>query len=110
MIIGYKYDCSYELKNSDDNYLLWDFVVERDGKPYFIEYDGIQHFKIVRFGGMSQERAEEAFTKQKHHDGLKDAYCKDNDYELLRIPYTQYENIGALVAQFARAHLDWGAE
>ena len=50
-----------------------------------IEYDGIQHFKPVDiFGG------EEGFKVQLIKDKIKDDYCKNNNINILRIPY--YEN------------------
>lgn len=47
-----------------------------------IEYDGEQHFRPIElFGG------KEGFDKRKHHDDIKNQYCKTNSIHLLRIPY-----------------------
>ncbi len=47
-----------------------------------IEFDGIQHFEpIVYFGGIKR------FEKQKQIDCEKDIYCKNNNINLIRIPY-----------------------
>ena len=110
MRMPYEHDQSYELKNDDDNWLRWDFIIQTTGDPIFIEYDGKQHFKPVNFGGMSNEKAQKSFEKQKKHDKLKNDYCNDNCYLLLRIPYTEYENIHSLVVAFIRDNTDWGAE
>ena len=58
-----------------------------------IEYDGEQHERPVRFGGISQEEAEEKFQKTKDYDKLKDDFCRDNGYKMLRISYKDYPNI-----------------
>ena len=31
--------------------------------------------------------------KQQYHDKLKDEYCRDNNIRLIRIPYTQINEI-----------------
>jgi hypothetical protein len=58
-----------------------------------IEYDGEQHERPVRFGGISQEEAEEKFQKTKDYDKLKDDFCRDNGYKMVRISYKDYPNI-----------------
>ena len=51
----------------------------------YIEYNGIQHFKVVKhFGG------EERFIQQQYNDNLKKKYFKD---KLLIISYNDFENI-----------------
>lgn len=48
-----------------------------------IEYDGHQHFMPVEgWGGV------QGFEKIKERDKIKNEYCKNNDIELIRIPYT----------------------
>ena len=96
MKIDYEYDSSHEVR-SDKGLLRWDFIITSCEEPLFIEYDGRQHFEPVSFGGMSKEQANEAFEKTKKYDKLKDDYCNDNGYLLLRIPYTEYKNIETLV-------------
>lgn len=59
-----------------------------------IEYDGIQHFEPVEaFGG------EEALILQKTKDAKKNDYCKQKNIKLLRIPYTQIENIEKILIE-----------
>ena len=76
----------------------------------FIEYDGKQHFEPQQFGGISKERAEKAFEQTKKYDKLKDDYCNDNGYLLLRIPYTEYGNIPQLITDFICENTNWGYE
>lgn len=89
--------------------LRWDFIILTDGKlgycePLYIEYDGAQHFKPTRFGGRTLEASKKAFVKQKMHDKLKDDFCYNEGYILLRIPYTQAANIEPLVKNFINTH------
>jgi len=58
-----------------------------------LEYDGKQHFEPVRFGDISQERAEEVFILTQYHDKIKNDYCIENNIPLLRIPYWERLNI-----------------
>ena len=53
------------------------------------EFDGIQHFIPQRFGGISEEN----FRKQQEYDKLKDDFCKENGYKMVRISYKDYPNI-----------------
>ena len=41
----------------------------------------------------SQEQAEENFQKTVENDKLKDDFCKDNGYNMVRISYKDYPNI-----------------
>jgi len=53
-----------------------------------IEYDGIQHFEPVMYWG-----GENGFKEQQIKDKVKTKYCKDNKIKLIRIPYTEFNNI-----------------
>lgn len=54
-----------------------------------IEYQGIQHEKYHKYF----HRTKRDFTIQKEHDRRKKKYAKDNNIELLKIWYYDYENI-----------------
>lgn len=110
MEFSYNYDSPHELKNETGKWLRWDFIVTTNGDPIFIEYDGRQHHQAVRFGGCSQEKAEEVFRKQQVHDKLKNDYCDENGYLLLRIPYTDFGNIPQILTDFMATNTDWGFE
>lgn len=70
----------------DAHVLPFDFYLPNHNT--IIEYDGIQHFESKEFfGGV------ESFQKLKKHDGIKNSYCDANKIRLIRIPYTEYENI-----------------
>ena len=59
-----------------------------------IEFDGEQHFKVNNFFG-----GEEGFRKRKQSDRIKNQYCEDNNINLLRIPYTEINNINNILKQ-----------
>jgi len=91
------------LKNNNINYtsqhkfnncrykreLPFDFYIENIG---LIEVDGIGHFEPTKFNGINIIKAEELFKNTKIRDKIKDEYCKDNNINLLRIPYWEIEN------------------
>lgn len=78
-------DCKDELPLPFDFYLT-DYNI-------CIEYDGGQHYKPCTFGGISKEQARVNFELAKKHDKIKDAYCKQHNIKLVRIPYWEYNNI-----------------
>jgi len=59
-----------------------------------IEYDGIQHFKPIKYFG-----GEEKFKFQQKTDFIKNEYCKNNNIKLLRIPYWEFDNIKLILAK-----------
>lgn len=54
-----------------------------------IEYDGVQHFEPVDFGGYGKEYAMKQFQDLQIRDEIKNIYCKNNNIYLCRIKYTQ---------------------
>ena len=53
-----------------------------------IEYDGEQHYKIIKqFGGINR------LIDSKIRDTVKTEYCKNNNIKLIRIPYWNYKDI-----------------
>lgn len=75
--------------------LRFDFAVfdELNTLINLIEYDGKQHFKPFEYYG-----GEEYYEKNKIRDAIKNDYCKKNNINLLRIPYTEFENIEEILA------------
>lgn len=77
-------DCKFK------SYLPFDFYLPDYNT--LIEYDGGQHYKIVEhFGGF------DAFVKLKIRDTIKNIYCKDNNINLIRIPYWEFNNIENII-------------
>lgn len=85
--INYKFNSAYKLKGIEGKPLRWDFVICTFDEPMFIEIDGKQHYEPCRFGGISQEEANANFATQQIRDKLKDDFCNDNCYLLLRLKY-----------------------
>ena len=72
-------DCVYRDKLEFDVYI-----------PSFnacIEYQGEQHYKVVRFHNCTQEQAEENFKEIQIKDNIKRKYCKEKGIDLVEIPY-----------------------
>lgn len=90
------------------NPLPFDFAVFNDNNnlKMIIEYDGKQHFEPVNFGGISDERAKENFENTRTNDQIKNAYCKNNNITLLRIPYWEKDNVGQILHNYLIEPLD----
>lgn len=85
----------------DKSVLPFDFGVLKEEKLIcVIEFDGLQHFQKVRFNGMTEERAQEAFEIGQIHDRIKNDYCQKNNIPLLRIKYSEIENIEQILLLF----------
>lgn len=80
-------DCTYKRK------LPFDFFL--DDKNTCIEYQGKQHYvPIDYFGGRDN------FDIQCKRDKIKVDYCKDNNITLIKIPYTDFDNIENILEKF----------
>ena len=67
----------------------FDFAIFKDNKLLgLIEYDGEQHFESVEFFG-----GEEKLKLQQERDERKNKWCEENNIRLIRIPYTEYDNL-----------------
>jgi hypothetical protein len=102
MGLTYDFNTTYELK--DIHLLRWDFIIHTDDEPIFIEFDGLGHFQSVCFGGMSPEKAQIVFETCQRHDKLKNEYCRDKGYLLLRINDSQFANIHSIVKDFMESN------
>ena len=105
LIADYVHDSTHEglSKYTGNNLLRFDFVLTHGDSELVIEYDGEQHTRPVNFGGMSDEKAAEAFEKLQEFDALKDAFCEDSLIPMLRIPHTEFERIPELIREFVCA-------
>jgi predicted Zn-ribbon and HTH transcriptional regulator len=79
------------------SFLRFDFLIKQMDEFFLIEYDGIQHFEPVDFGGRGIEWAEEQFKETKIKDQIKNQYCKDNNIRLYRIPHWKHAEIESIV-------------
>ena len=86
-------DC---LNKSGTSHLYFDFYLIDFNT--IIEYDGMQHFKPVKIWG-----GQEKLNKQQENDEIKNAYCRDKNIKLVRIPYTKKkEEISQIINDIIR--------
>lgn len=74
--------------------LSYDFYLKIDGKAWYIECQGGQHYRPVElWGGV------EAFEKQAEHDARKRDYAKLHNIPLIEIPYyvLTYDSVCSLL-------------
>ncbi len=64
----------------------FDFYVNNS---YIVEYDGIMHFETKNSGWNNDKN----FSRTKERDVFKNKYCEQNNIPLIRIPYTEFDNI-----------------
>lgn len=60
-----------------------------------IEYDGEQYYKEVEYFRYSLDYIQ-------NHDNIKTLYCKENNITLIRIPYTDFDNIEKILDEFIK--------
>lgn len=70
--------------------LKFDFAIFRDNQLYeLIEFDGKQHI----FGPDGKWKESYSLETLQQHDKLKDKYCKEHNFKLIRIPYYDIDKI-----------------
>jgi len=83
----------YTFKNCKKNGILrFDFYLPDHN--ILIEFDGEQHYKPIKFFGGEKE-----FKKLQERDKIKTEYCKKNNIKLIRIPYTEFNNIEKILKE-----------
>ena len=89
--IDFKKEKSFDNCVSNKNHKLrFDFYLPENN--ICIEYDGVQHYKIIDFfGGRS------GFMKLKNRDKVKNKYCINNEIKLIRIPYFDFKKIDEIL-------------
>ncbi len=82
--------------------LRFDFRVQLDENLYFlIEFDGQQHYQPVKLSqSVSDDVAEFNFMVSQFYDFVKTSYCTLTHIPLLRIPYTDINNIPEIIDNF----------
>ena len=84
------YECQYSFDDLLSDFgipLRFDFVIfnKLNELLFLLEYDGEFHYKKIYDG--------HDFEGQVYRDNLKNEYCKQNNIDLLRIPYWEFDNI-----------------
>ena len=70
--------------------LKFDFAIfdNKDTLKYVIEYQGQQHYEPVKYFG-----GKDSFVKQQKYDEEKRKCCKENNIQLIEIPYWDFAKI-----------------
>lgn len=76
--------------------LPFDFKLEVEGQLIVVEFDGEQHFKPINFSGDETKMVRD-FYRRRHNDRIKTEYCRANGIPLIRIDYTQFDEIEAIL-------------
>lgn len=90
---GLKFEREYEVAHGSKTF-RYDFALIGNNNNIYklIEYDGIQHFEPVKlFRGI------EGFKQTVENDKIKNKIAKEMNVPLLRIKYTDYDNIEELI-------------
>ena len=103
--IKYESEAS-DVKNDADNWLRFDFKIQPHGYPMYVEFDGKQHTKPMRFGGVSLDQAIQNLIKLREHDKIKNEYCEKNNIPLLRIPYTRIDDVMDMIRDFTEIEVN----
>lgn len=81
----------------DEKVLPFDFKIEIDNEIFIIEFDGRQHFLPI-FGNSIEDKNKRLEITKKH-DEIKNNFCSKNNYNLLRIKYSD-KNIEDKIKKF----------
>jgi len=81
--------------------LLCDFYLPR--LNLIIEYDGEFHFRVIKnYKKEPIKYAKERYKKQQIHDIRKNKYAMDNNIDLLRIPYWEFNNLEEILNYYIK--------
>lgn len=87
-IDSYEVEKSFEDLMGRNKELRYDFCIEKDGKTYLIECNGVQHYEAVKFNEKETlKQRKENLNKQKEYDKKKREYAKEHGYVFVEISY-----------------------
>lgn len=90
-LLGITFNIQKTFPNCKNRWKLrYDFYFELNSKEYLIEYDGEQHIN-----GWSGKV--DSLTRIQKHDAIKTAFAAANGFTLIRIPYTEFNNIETII-------------
>lgn len=81
----------------DKNPLPFDFYLPVQNT--IIEFDGKQHFEETHFFAHQSKKIDSITSYTQYHDTIKNEYCISNNINLIRIPYTQINNIEKILEE-----------
>lgn len=88
-----KYRAEYPICIDNSRYRFDFYLPEYN---LIIEYDGEQHYKPMRYHDDEDKNILD-FRKRQERDKIKNNYCKENNINLLRIPYYEKNNIDSII-------------
>lgn len=68
-----------------------------------VEFDGIQHFKPIEYFGGKQE-----LRNRQERDKAKNDYFKGIGYKVIRIPYTDIDNVDSILLDEFKGDIEYG--
>lgn len=78
--------------------LPFDFYLPNENT--IIEFDGKQHFEETHFFSHTNSKYANSITSYiQYHDSIKTEYCLDHNISLVRIPYTEINNIEKILQE-----------
>jgi hypothetical protein len=80
--------------------LPFDFLIIIGVNQFLIEFNGEQHYRAVKFGGLADVSADDTFAKVKKRDEVKKDYAVKNGIPLLIVRYDETNRILELVREF----------
>lgn len=95
--LGYEAILEKQVNIINENIRWFRFDVYVKELNLAIEYDGECHFIPIDWGGDGDEIAYEKFKQVQNRDNIKDKYCEENNINLLRIPYTEKNNMKEII-------------
>ncbi len=94
---GIKYEREYRFEKCKNpntkQYLLFDFYL-----PIYatcIEFDGAQHFKVVK----DFNQTEMDLINQKYRDKIKDYFCESSGLKMIRIPFHKISFVDSILKE-----------
>lgn len=82
------------------NPLPFDFLIRIGENQFLIEFNGEQHYRPVKFGGLADNNADDIFKVVKRRDLIKREYANKNSIPLLIIKQDGTDRISDIIKEF----------
>ena len=92
-----------DLLSSKGNKLRYDYALPHNNTYKLIEFDGAQHFRKVKWNSTNTEQqVTDKYNYIVECDRKKDDYAQQHNYPLLRIKYTDFNNVDNILTEFLK--------
>lgn len=95
-----QYTTQWNVKGSGLGQHRFDFMVNRWGKEWLIEYHGIQHYSPHDFGSKKRRAKSGKFLEYAKRDGFKAKWAAKHKIPLLVIPYWDLDRLEQILDEF----------